>query len=162
KPLNTSHAFHSDMLDPITEDLEKLIGSFSLKSPTIPIVSTVTGQWLSDEEATSPIYWASQARVTVNYSSAIRFIETEMNPIYLDIGLRSVCATFVRQQGSAFLPRCISGLDQDTVDVSALSGMKAATGKLWSLGFPIPWLVYHGNLAVNFLPNLPGYAYLKK
>src|SRR5690606_15375613 len=129
KPLHTSHAFHSAMLDPITDELEELIGSFSLKPPITPIVSTVTGQWLSNEEATNPAYWARQARVTVNYSSAIQFIENERKPIYLEVGIGSVCSTFVRQQGSALSPRCISGIDQDTDEISALPSVKAAIGK---------------------------------
>lgn len=162
KPLHTSHAFHSAMLDPITDELEELIGSFSLKPPITPIVSTVTGQWLSNEEATNPAYWARQARVTVNYSSAIQFIENERKPIYLEVGIGSVCSTFVRQQGSALSPRCISGIDQDTDEISALPSVKAAIGKLWSLGCSIPWKLYYSNLAVHFLPDLPGYAYLKK
>src|SRR3546814_3252864 len=88
----------SDWISDVCSSDLKLIGSFSLKAPDIPIVSTVTGSWLTDEEASNPAYWAKQARVTVNYSSAIQFIENEKKPIYLEIGIGSVCSTFVRQR----------------------------------------------------------------
>src|SRR3546814_13304112 len=77
----------SDWISDVCSSDLKLIGSFSLKAPDIPIVSTVTGSWLTDEEASNPAYWAKQARVTVNYSSAIQFIENEKKPIYLEIGI---------------------------------------------------------------------------
>ena len=70
RKLHTSHAFHSAMVEPVVERLQNLLTSISLHEPKIPILSTVTGETLTDAEATSPEYWARHSRVTVNFSAA--------------------------------------------------------------------------------------------
>jgi len=56
KKLLTSHAFHSSMMDPILKPLQAVVENVKLQIPRIPILSTVAGVWLSDNEATSPKY----------------------------------------------------------------------------------------------------------
>jgi acyl transferase domain-containing protein len=51
KLLVTSHAFHSDMMEPIVATFEQAVTKIKLNTPNIPIVSTVTGLKLTDEEA---------------------------------------------------------------------------------------------------------------
>ena len=56
KRIPTSHAFHSAMMDPMITEFSKIFKNINLKEPLIPIVSTVTGQILSNEEAQSADY----------------------------------------------------------------------------------------------------------
>ncbi len=51
--LQTSHAFHSSMLDPILEEFRQLVQQHKLCAPLIPFVSNVTGTWISAHEAQS-------------------------------------------------------------------------------------------------------------
>ncbi len=46
KLLQTSHAFHSAMMDPILKDFEELAASIIMQEPRIPIISTLTGNWI--------------------------------------------------------------------------------------------------------------------
>jgi acyl transferase domain-containing protein len=50
KLLVTSHAFHSDMMEPIVATFEQAVTKIKLNTPNIPIVF-VTGLKLTDEEA---------------------------------------------------------------------------------------------------------------
>ncbi|MGY8686711.1 MAG: acyltransferase domain-containing protein, partial [Verrucomicrobiales bacterium] len=49
KRLRTSHAFHSYMMDPVVAPFTEILSAIELKKPTIPYVSNVTSQWISDE-----------------------------------------------------------------------------------------------------------------
>src|SRR5690606_30277294 len=69
--LLTSHAFHSSMMDPILEAFGSEVKKVTLNIPRIPIISTVTGTWLSDTEATDPNYWIDHLRATVRFSDAM-------------------------------------------------------------------------------------------
>ena len=60
--LHTSHAFHSPMMESIVDPFADFIGQFELSSPTIPVLSTVTGDWMTDDLATDPRYWAEHLR----------------------------------------------------------------------------------------------------
>ena len=56
--LQTSHAFHSGMMEPIVEPFTRLVRSIKLNAPRIPYVSNVTGNFITAAEATDPSYWA--------------------------------------------------------------------------------------------------------
>ncbi len=69
--LRTSHAFHSEMMEPMLAGFEAEVRKLALRPPTMPFVSSVTGRWITDEEATSPGYWAKQCRLPVRYQAAV-------------------------------------------------------------------------------------------
>ena len=50
--LQTSHAFHSSMMDPILEQFTKEVRKVRLLPPSIPVLSSCTGKWITQAEAT--------------------------------------------------------------------------------------------------------------
>ena len=52
--LDTSHAFHSAMMDPVVEPFIRLLEKVKFKEPAIPYVSNVTAQWITPDEALDP------------------------------------------------------------------------------------------------------------
>ena len=74
KLLQTSHAFHSAMMDPIQLEFEKHTASIPMKEPEIPIFSTLTGKRIADSEMTKPSYWTNQLRFPVRFADAIKEI----------------------------------------------------------------------------------------
>src|SRR6185503_12398483 len=69
--LQTSHAFHSAMMEPILEAFTEKVKRVRLHPPNIPYISNLTGTWITDAEATSPDYWAKHLRQTVRFSDGI-------------------------------------------------------------------------------------------
>src|SRR5690606_452579 len=57
KSLKVSHAFHSPLMDSILPEFEKIADQFSYKTPTIPIISNLTGQMINDQKTFSGSYW---------------------------------------------------------------------------------------------------------
>ena len=86
RPLRTSHAFHSAMMDAV------------LAPPRIPIVSSASGERLSDAEATSVDYWTRHLRATVKFSAALRFALALLpRSVLLEAGPRATLVTLARQ-----------------------------------------------------------------
>lgn len=50
--LHTSHAFHSPMMNEIVDPFAAFVSQFQLNAPTTPILSTVTGDWMTEQQAT--------------------------------------------------------------------------------------------------------------
>ncbi|XVK55742.1 amino acid adenylation domain-containing protein [Variovorax sp. W6] len=101
RPLQTSHAFHSSMMDAAVAPFEALVAKVALRAPQIPIFSTLTGQPLEDADATSPGYWARHLRGTVRFSPAVRSAMAQVaNPLFVEAGPRNMLATLVRQHGA--------------------------------------------------------------
>ena len=98
QPLHTSHAFHSRMMEPAIDPLRARLQSYRLRAPSIPVISSVTGQMLSDAEARDPEYWASHLRRTVNFAAAIRTLWQEFSLVLVESGPRQVCTTLALKQ----------------------------------------------------------------
>jgi len=84
--LSTSHAFHSPMVEPAVEPFAKAVGAVSLSAPTLPIVSSVTGGWLTAAQATDPQYWIRHMRATVRFSDAVTRLFEIQNIALIEAG----------------------------------------------------------------------------
>jgi acyl transferase domain-containing protein len=84
--LQTSHAFHSSMLDPILEEFRHLVQQHKLYAPLIPFVSNVTGTWISAHEAQSADYWVKHLRAPVQFSAGAATLLAETHLVCLEVG----------------------------------------------------------------------------
>src|SRR6185503_13563909 len=72
--LDVSHAFHSQLMEPMLGELRRVAAGLAFSAPEIPIVSNVTGRQLSAEDACSPDYWVRQVREPVRFAEGIRHL----------------------------------------------------------------------------------------
>ncbi|WPB55474.1 polyketide synthase [Xylophilus sp. GOD-11R] len=137
--LQTSHAFHSAMMDAAVLPFQALVRQVELRAPTTPIFSTLTGALLKDSEATDPGYWARHLRETVRFSPAVRAVLRGLAaPVFVEVGPRNTLATLIRQHrqpDTKAVPAAVSLLgDRPQLETRA---WRLAAGRLWTLGVPI-------------------------
>ncbi|MFF3226937.1 SDR family NAD(P)-dependent oxidoreductase [Nocardia suismassiliense] len=84
--LRVSHAFHSPLMDPILDQFRDVVAGLTFASPTIPLVSTVTGQLTDHQTLTNPEHWINHARNTVRFADAITTVGTHNPALHLEIG----------------------------------------------------------------------------
>ncbi len=133
--LETSHAFHSEMMQPVVDPFRAGMAGISLSAPSIPLVSTATGTWLEADAATSVDYWARHLREPVRFATALgQVIEQSPGRVLLEVGPRASLSRLSRQHPSAQKHHtvCVASLD-DTSGAEATSVRRAA-GELWSHG----------------------------
>jgi glutamate-1-semialdehyde aminotransferase/acyl carrier protein len=146
-------------MDPIVKPFEEVVRSVKLSLPKIPIVSTVTGKWMTDENATDPSYWASHLRSTVRFADAVATLLEEDNKLILETGPKNVTASLIRQQAAKKISVSIPSLDISDGQSESYSILKAV-GQLWLNGIEIDWnLFYAGQERIKL--NLPTYAFDK-
>ncbi|MCB1355917.1 MAG: amino acid adenylation domain-containing protein, partial [Maritimibacter sp.] len=138
--LHTSHAFHSVMMDPVQDALEEALAGTRLNPATIPYVSSVTGTWITEAEATDPAYWARQARATVNFQEAVTTLTAETPAVLLEVGVGGTLSAFARQT----LPReadvaIVQSLPDHTRAETDDVAMAKAFGQLWAAGAEVDW-----------------------
>lgn len=78
-------AAHSPLLDPLLDAFEAAVRQVTLSKPQIPIVSSMTGQLVSDE-LTDPIYWRQQLRNTVHFATGVQTLSEQGCTLFLEIG----------------------------------------------------------------------------
>ncbi|HEV7614993.1 MAG TPA: acyltransferase domain-containing protein, partial [Solirubrobacterales bacterium] len=83
--LKVSHAFHSQLMEPMLAEFEAVAEGLSFEEPQIPIVSNLSGEPLS-AEAASPAYWARQVREAVRFQDGIKYLQDQGVSTYLELG----------------------------------------------------------------------------
>lgn len=163
RPLHTSHAFHSPMMDPIVAPLRALAATMTLSPPRIPIVSSVTGTWLSDAEATDPSYWAAQARATVRFAAALRTACADGAPrLLLEVGPRVTTTTFARHDRAALGPvTIVATLDTDATGGDDWVALQAARGRVWLAGAELDFGAWYAAERRQRVP-LPTYPFERR
>jgi amino acid adenylation domain-containing protein len=102
KVLVTSHAFHSAMMDPALEQFKDALLNVQLSNPKIPIMSTVTGEWMKDAEATSVEYWTEHMRLPVQFKKAVSKLLNEFpEAAFIEVGPGNGLSTLILQHEEA-------------------------------------------------------------
>lgn len=161
KLLHTSHAFHSSMMDEIVEPFAELTRSLTLNIPQKPIISTVTGTWLKDADATDPLYWAKHLRSTVRFSDAVQTaLEEEPNSLFIEIGPRNGSTTLIRQHIQKQSAIAIAALEHQSDQNEYVSFLRGI-GQAWLNGLKIDWQAFYSQQKRKTVPT-PTYAFEKK
>jgi len=145
KLLHTSHAFHSPMMDPVVQPFTEVVKKIKLNAPQIPIVSTVTTQWLTEKESCNPLYWAGHLRATVKFADAVKQLWTEQpSYVLLECGPRNTASTLARQQATQpGAQKAISSLGDSNANNAEWSNILQAVGQLWTTGIEIDWNAFY-------------------
>ncbi len=144
--LHTSHAFHSPMMDAVVAPFADAMRDVVFKPPTIPIISTVTGQPASAEQLGDPQYWANQIRQPVLFSPALGQLLDGAERVFLECGPSQNLTASARQHRiDGRPPRCVPSLPHASSDEAADAGMIAAVGKLWEAGVHPDWPAFFGS-----------------
>ncbi len=98
KRLNTSHAFHSGMMEPILAPFIETVASVTRYAPRIPYVSNVTADWATEAQATNPQYWADHLRQGVRFADGVQFLLSQPEaPLLLEVGPGQTLTALARQ-----------------------------------------------------------------
>jgi len=154
--LHTSHAFHSPMMAPMLPAFEARLRSITLKAPAIPFISSLTGTWISAQQATDARYWCRQLTECVRFHDGIGLLLRENHQLFLEIGPGNVLASAAQRHPDAarahFIP-FLRHARQSQDDVAFLLG---AVGKAWQAGLAVDWTTLHdGKRQRLSLPSYP-------
>ena len=133
--LQTSHAFHSAMMDPVLEPFRAEVARVTLSAPTLPIISTLTGERLADADAMSSDYWTRHLRGSVRFSPALLSQLSDTPRLLLEVGPRNALGTLARQHAQSRTHQVVSSLSDS--DANERAAWVEAMGQLWCAGLPV-------------------------
>jgi acyl transferase domain-containing protein len=151
--LQTSHAFHSEMMEPVLHVFMTKVRKTRMNAPRIPYVSNLTGQWITPPEATNPNYWAAHLRQTVRFADGLAELARGQNGILLEVGPGRALATLARQHPSAsarhLVVASLGHAKDPPLDQAAMLG---ALGRLWLAGLAVPGPGFYAQQRQHRLP----------
>jgi glutamate-1-semialdehyde aminotransferase/acyl carrier protein len=161
KLLSTSHAFHSAMMNPILELFEAEVKKITLSKPNLPIISSVTGLKLTDDEATSSKYWSDHLRNTVKFAAAATSLLELHNPIFLEMGPGQTLITLTKQQGAGKVIPAFTSLMQCKEQENEYAIILNSLGELWLKGIEPDWDAFYKK-QIRQKIELPSYVFDRK
>ncbi|WP_455431309.1 type I polyketide synthase [Streptomyces acidicola] len=153
--LRVSHAFHSPLMKPVLDDFAAVADGIAYRTPTVPAVSTVTGQALRDGDWTTARYWADQIVKPVRFHDALTTVTAGQGVSrLLEIGPDPVLSA----QAPAGTAVAVSVLRRDRAEVAALL---TALAEVFVHGTDVDWgAVFTGTGARRV--DLPTYAFRRR
>jgi acyl transferase domain-containing protein len=124
KELEVSHAFHSPLMDPILQQLTEVAESLRISAGTIPLVSNVTGDFLSD--AIPAPYWSQHVRQAVQFHRGIGKIIEAGCSVLIEVGPHPALMPAIAAAFDIKKTRCVPTLMRDQQDVAHILETLAA------------------------------------
>lgn len=164
--LRTSHAFHSQMMEPVLDDFRQRVAQVDLRSPKIPYVSNLTGTWIRDEEAVDPDYWASHLRYCVRFSDTLSLLIDTGRYVFAEVGpgqaLTGLVGAYRRRVSSGRpVPTAVATLRKANENRDDTEVALEALGRIWAAGGPVDWARFWSDERRSRVP-LPTYPYERR
>lgn len=163
RKLKVSHAFHSSSMEEIQKPFISLFSNITLSAPQIPIISNVTGTWLSAQEATDPNYWYKHLRQTVQFCKGIETVLEDQHLFFIEVGPGQSLNVFLKEIVNHHKKKVssINVLTNSHTQKNDLKQLLTVIGMAWQHGFQITWPAMYEDVQPKHLP-LPTYAFQKQ
>jgi acyl transferase domain-containing protein/acyl carrier protein len=163
--LAVTHAFHSRMMEPAFDALVETARGVELHPPALPLLSNLTGRWMTAEEAVDPTYWARHMCGTVRFAESVAELVCDPHRVLLELGPGPTLASLVLQhpavraegRETVVLPTVRHSYETQPDLAYALTTL----GKLWLLGIPVDWADFHAH-ARRRRVLLPAYPFERR
>jgi acyl transferase domain-containing protein len=140
RPAPIHVAVHSSIMDDVVEPFLRELLPLDFRAPQAPLLSTVTGQWMPEEQARDPSYWARQLRSQVRFDKAVATLAVEPAAVVLEVGMGSALTSLLTTQlrnrpshrGLALL-----GRDDPPAEGYDIGRVHQTLGELWASGVDI-------------------------
>ena len=138
--LETSHAFHSGMMDGVLEEFRGVLQRVELKAPRKRYLSNVSGTWIREEEARDANYWVRHMRETVRFGANVKELLGDGERVLLEVGPGNVLGGLARRQGAREVCGSLRGAQEVGSDQER---MARSLGRLWVGGAKVDWTGYY-------------------
>jgi natural product biosynthesis luciferase-like monooxygenase protein len=160
--LQTSHAFHSHMMEPILGAFRSEVEKVRLSAPNLAYVSNLTGAWATAEEATDPGYWVKHLRHAVRFGDGVAGLFKEPDSILLEVGPGRTLMTIARWHPSKGAGHAVlTTLPHPEERVSDVSFVLESLGRLWLAGVDVNWSNFYARESRRRV-SLPTYPFERK
>ncbi len=158
RDLEVSHAFHSQLMDPMLDEFEQAMATIPRNAPRITLISNVTGQPLSDTEALDPARWRHHVREAVRFGPSIEtaqqrgvrtFVEVGPHPTLCALGAQSVTAP----------TRWLPSVRRNVMPWRTLA---ESVGALFQAGHDLDWSAWAADFGGTRSSGAPTYAFQRE
>ena len=142
--INAAFAPHSSLMNSARETFEQYLKKIQLHQPQIPLISGITGQWLTPEDAVDYRYWSRHLRETIRFSKGIRQLVKGKPTVFIEIGpgrdLTVLARRYIENTPRHRVVNTIRPSQEESADFPYLL---RKIGQLWLYGITPDWKSFY-------------------
>lgn len=154
-------AAHSRQLDGQLETFRAGFAGVAFERPTVPMASSMRGDWAEGDDLCSSEYWVQHLRSTVRFADAARTVLDAQPSIVIEVGPGQTLGPLLEACNAPVPPRAVLYSSPRPRDANDEAGVAlAALGGVWANGVDVDW-----SLAVpadGARVSLPTYTFAKE
>ncbi|MCQ4163604.1 type I polyketide synthase [Tahibacter harae] len=162
RPLATSHAFHSAMMEPLLAEYRSVLHQVRWQAPQRAYVSNLSGRFIEAAQATDVEYWLRHLRECVRFADGAQTLLAQPaagRRVLLEAGPGLALGSLLRKQPAAAGATVIASLRHAQDHAGDDNRLFAkALGQLWLAGATLDWKAYHAGERRRRVP-LPAYPF---
>jgi acyl transferase domain-containing protein len=147
RELDTTHAFHTRMLEPVADELTRWVtDNVTTRPPAIPYISNVTGREVTEDLVTDPAYWSRHMCQPVQFADGLATALRTKDMGLVEFGPGKSLGAMARAHPHCDRdrwPLIVSTLPAASEDVPDDRTVAGALAELWLTGVDIDWDAYH-------------------
>jgi len=153
-PLKGNHALNSSLMEPILDSFVSAAQPVKFTAPSLPLISSLTGQVLKQGYIPSGDYWRRRIIEPVQFGMGMRTLLQQGYNCFLELGAKSTLIELNQEDPSRRTEVRLSSLDSQGKDWETILG---SLKTLYLLGLDVDWRgFYHGYYRQQIrLPTYP-------
>ncbi len=160
--LNTSHAFHSPMMEPACLQFMEELKKIKFNTPSIRYISNVSGKWINPSDASDPSYWVRHLREPVDFLQGFETLISDGYRVFLEVGPENTLCSIISRiiislKDSSSIHR-ISSLGHPLQMIPDSESIAKASAKLYIAGASINLETKYSGETRHRIP-MPTYAF---
>ncbi len=137
KRLSTSHAFHSDLMDPVMDQWQQIAGAMEFRRAEIPMICNVSGKLLDADHILDGQYWGQHLRQAVRFADSISTLAEFGCDVVLELGPQPTLTAMAASCWPGTRPAFVSSLRRDQDDTESILNSLA---QLYVHGAPLDFI----------------------
>ncbi|KPI16856.1 6-deoxyerythronolide-B synthase, Aspartate racemase [Actinobacteria bacterium OK074] len=136
--LRSPLASHSDVMAGAADEMRTVLSRISARPPAVPLVSNLTGSWLTAEQAADPEYWAAHLCTTVQLTGNIGTLLDGPSSLFLELGPGDSMTRYLRAHPAWGTDRTAAAT-LGRAPAREHESLLETAGRLWERGFEPGW-----------------------
>lgn len=159
--VRAGHAFHTSAMDPMLDEFQAYLSRQQLSAPRTPLLSNLTGTWLTEQQVTDPATWARQISSAIRFADELDVVLADPGRVLVEVGPGgSLTGSAIRHPKWSATHRAVRLMRHPIQNADDRDTFLRALGELWSAGIEVDWTPRRA--AQPQLVSLPGYPFARQ
>ncbi|MEU4799098.1 beta-ketoacyl synthase N-terminal-like domain-containing protein [Streptomyces sp. NPDC023327] len=154
-PLRGAVPYHSPLMADIVEEFRAVLDTVEFRTPTMAVVSNVTGRVARGRQMADPEYWIRHLLEPVQFEAGVRAVDQRGRHVFVELGPSAALTALARTSAGEADHVWLSSTFRDDHDGDMI---RRSLAKAYEAGVQVSWAGYHDGASRRRIP-LPSYPF---